>query len=453
MITIEANAHSSDVALWQRLLGKSCRLLIGYGSTEAPTAFQWLVPSDWTADAARVPVGYAQAGIEFALVNEAGTPAMAGELGELVLKSPYLALGNWQNGQLTAGDIQTSPDDAVARILNTGDLFKLREDGLAEFASRKDRAIKIRGIRADLAEVEDALRNCDYVVDTAVVWRGDEQNQALIAYVVSDMSDERLLVERLSATVAARLPTHMRPSQFRVVDAIPRLPTLKADVQALAKLDTASCAPDGNDNSARRESAKDEGASSRINCAVEKAWIQLLDRNSFAENLRWDQSGGNSLKALTLWFYIEEALGKHFPLDEFDSNTTPLELIAAIDRQFGEAFTSATPDGDSRPLVFLMPPASGDGGGLVRFRAAFHGKFRFALGHYLSWREMCRPGINSIRSSMTSSHRLLRHSARTHVSWPAIRSANSSRGKRRVASWYPGGAWHLSALSTRDGKI
>jgi hypothetical protein len=40
---------SSDIALWQRSLAKSCRLLIGYGSTEVPTVFQWFVPGDWTA--------------------------------------------------------------------------------------------------------------------------------------------------------------------------------------------------------------------------------------------------------------------------------------------------------------------------------------------------------------------------------------------------------------------
>jgi acyl-coenzyme A synthetase/AMP-(fatty) acid ligase/thioesterase domain-containing protein len=383
---------ASDIVLWQRFLDDSCRLLIGYGSTEVPTAFQWFVPNDWTIEGSRVPIGYAQPGISITLVNDDGNPAMAGETGELVLECPYLALGNWQNGRLMPGAFRTSLDDPAMRIVHTGDLVRLSEDGLAEFVGRKDRVIKVRGKHVDLVEIEEVLRSCDDITDTAIVWRADDQNPALVAYVVSDSSETRFLVERLHAVVAARLPGHMRPTQFQVVDAIPRLPNLKPDVQALASFEAVSLAALESKHAYSAELSKDSAAPSRIGLAVEKAWADVLDRHSFVANLPWDQAGGDSLKALRLWFLIEEALDKTLPLDELESSATPRELIAAIEKLFDTRSTIVVSGQDVRPLVFLMPPFGGDTPSVARFRAAFGGKLRFVVPHYLSWREMCRAG-------------------------------------------------------------
>jgi thioesterase domain-containing protein/non-ribosomal peptide synthetase component E (peptide arylation enzyme)/acyl carrier protein len=378
----------SDIILWQRLLAESCRLLIGYGSTEAPTAFQWFVPNDWKADGPRVPIGYALPSASIALVNDDGKPAMVGESATLVYKSPYLALGIWQNGRLQPGDFLTSPDDKSVRILHVDDLIRLREDGLAEFVGRKDQVIKIRGQRVDLVEVEEVLRSCDNIADAVVCLRGDDHHPALVAYVVSNASDTQSFAERLKLAVAARLPAYMRPAEIFFLDAIPRLPSLKPDVQALAKLDKVSPIIFGNEPARGMDLSKNGTESYRISDAVEKAWTEVLDRNSFAANLQWDQAGGDSLRALRLWFLIEEALDKRLPLDALDSNTTPRDLIAAIEKLFTTLSLPVVPASDVRPLVFLMPAFEGDSPALVRLRAAFEGKIRFAVAHYPSWREM-----------------------------------------------------------------
>ena len=96
-------ALASDVVLWQRLLAKSCRLLIGFGSTEVPTAFQWFVPKDWTTEAPRVPIGYPQPGISIELINDDGKPATAGEYGELVLEESLSCPGHMAERAIAAG--------------------------------------------------------------------------------------------------------------------------------------------------------------------------------------------------------------------------------------------------------------------------------------------------------------------------------------------------------------
>jgi non-ribosomal peptide synthetase component F len=113
-------------------------VLIGYGSTEAPTTFQWFVPRDWNPDSSRVPIGYPVPDVSTTLVNEDGEPAAVGELAELEVRSTYLALGLWQGGRLLSAPVQAPGDGASGRMMRTGDILRMREDGLAELIGRKD---------------------------------------------------------------------------------------------------------------------------------------------------------------------------------------------------------------------------------------------------------------------------------------------------------------------------
>ena len=302
-------------------------------------------------------------------------------------KSPYVALGIWQDGRILPGDFLVSPDDKSVRILHVDDLIRQREDGLAEFVGRKDQVIKIRGQRVDLVEVEEVLRSSENIVDAVVCLREDGLHPALVAYVVTNASDRRQLMERLKAKVAARLPAYMRPAEFLLVDAIPRLPSLKPDIQALAKLEIASRGIFAKESASGMDLSKNATEPDRIRNVVEKAWTEVLDRHSFAADLEWGNAGGNSLMALRLWFLIEQALGQSLPLDVLYSSATPRELIAAIEKVVSSAPVVSASD-DDKPLVFFMPGYEGDSPAFAGFRAAFEGKLRFAVARYPSWREM-----------------------------------------------------------------
>ena len=95
--------RAGDIVLWQRLLAESCRLLIGYGSTEAPTAYQWFVPKDWKADGPRVPIGYALPSASVALVNGDGKPATVGEVCDPSVQKSVCRVGHMAGWTNTAG--------------------------------------------------------------------------------------------------------------------------------------------------------------------------------------------------------------------------------------------------------------------------------------------------------------------------------------------------------------
>jgi len=380
-------ALSGDIALCRAMLPPSCHLLIGYGSTEAPTTFQWFVPRDWNPNSSRVPIGYPVPDVSTTLVNEDGEPAAAGELAELEVRSAYVALGLWQGGRLLSAS-QSLRDGATDRVMRTGDILRMRKDGLTELIGRNDRMIKIRGRRVDPGEIEDVLRSCDEVADSAVVRIGDDERPTLVAFVVVKNRDSESVTNKLWVAISTRLPQYMQPARLRFIDAIPRLPGHKPDLPALAKLENGLLSRDSGSRIA--DARRADGLPSRIEHAVMNAWSKVLDQRSFEANLPWDKAGGDSLNALRLWFLIEEALGISLPLDVLDLSATPEELVAAVKAHTETATELGVSDHQRPPVVFFMPPSEGDDFGLAQLRAAFEGKVRFFVARYPSWRELAR---------------------------------------------------------------
>jgi amino acid adenylation domain-containing protein len=388
----------SDLALFRETVPRGCHFFASFSSTETPAVFQWFVPQDWMPAGPRVPIGHARPGIDFMVAGEDGQTVRAGETGELVVRSRYLALGQWQDGKLTTGPFMRDPDDPSLRILHTGDMVKLREDGLWELIGRKDRQVKIRGLRIDVGEVEAALRSCRGVMDAAVIARrsgSGEEVSALAAFVVpADPQDSATLMAQLKQALNVRVPQYMRPAAIRLVDAIPQLPGFKPDIRALEQLDREQLQREnvialvaGKDKAGAVSRAPHASADHHVAEAVKYAWSGVLGAKSYDADLPWDESNGDSLKAIELWFYIEDKLGFKLPLDALGEHTTPSRLVQAIEAHIAHAESGRSVANPAAPLVFLLPGIQSDDPALVRFRAAFGDSVRFKILDYPGWRQ------------------------------------------------------------------
>jgi amino acid adenylation domain-containing protein len=380
---------TSDLTLCRAVLPQHCEILLGFGSTETPTVCQWFVPPSWPDDALRVPLGRALPGIEFIIADERGGTVPRGEVGELIVRSRYLALGAWQEGRLQPGPFHRDPRDPSLRSIRTGDLVRLRADGLWELIGRADRQIKIRGLRIDLGDIEAALRSCSGVEDAAVIARraGGEVT-GLAGFVVPRGAAE--IENELRRSLAARLPKHMHPSEIRFIEAIPQLPGFKPDIPALERYDQRVREASAATPREPLGPASRPQGTALVRDAVARAWSAVLDAESFAVDRPWNEAGGDSLKAMQLWFHLEEVLGRRLPLDALDDQATPSELIAAIERDI-EHRSSGRVDRDAlnaSRTVFLIPGVGGDEPLLVRFRAAFRDQLRFKVVDLPGWREM-----------------------------------------------------------------
>ena len=159
----------SDIDLLRGWLGPEPAIQLTYAATEAPM-MQWFVDVSCRTDDARIPIGYPLPGNRLALIDEYGRNTPPGEVGELIVGSPYVTLGLWVDGRCAADSIESNGAPSC-RLFRTGDLVRQRPDGLLERIGRKDRQVKIRGARVDLEGVEAALRQHPLVRDVGVLAR------------------------------------------------------------------------------------------------------------------------------------------------------------------------------------------------------------------------------------------------------------------------------------------
>ena len=379
----------SDLALCRAVLPATCHVLVGFGSTEAPTVFQWFARPGM-GDGLRLPSGFPAPGIAFALVRQDGSPAPNGQIGELVVRSGHLALGLWQDGRLLPGPFESDPTDPGVRILSTGDLFRIRPDGMAEPCGRNDRQVKICGLRVDPGEVEAALRRCHGVADaTVIVRQQNSTDSALVGFVVPQPGAPQLGSKDLRQAVSGWLPEPKCPAIIHVIEEIPRLPSFKPDLAALQASDLAWL------NS--QETAETSEVSPvllpdapRVQDAVKRAWAAVCGPRSLTRDLAWEDAGGDSLKMLQMLLQIEDSLGRQLPADVLAPGMTAGALSAAIERLIGGSPEGAEQSGaeDGRITVFLLPGIVHDEPGLARFRHALRDQIRFVLIGYPNWREM-----------------------------------------------------------------
>jgi acyl-coenzyme A synthetase/AMP-(fatty) acid ligase len=221
----------TDIALLRKVVSNACLVQVGYSSTES-TGSQWFVPRSLPEHGASVPAGWLLPGIAFAIVNDEGRPVEPGESGELLIKSPYVLLGHWEDGAVVPA--QSDPDNPGVRIFATGDLVQLDDLGLLRIVGRKGRQLKINGRRVEPAELEHVLRCAPAVEDAVAIATAANE---LVAFVVPRHSAGTDLAAELGQVVKEKLPRPLRPLRLHTIAEVPRLPGGKADVAKLREMD------------------------------------------------------------------------------------------------------------------------------------------------------------------------------------------------------------------------
>jgi amino acid adenylation domain-containing protein len=294
----------SDIDLLRNWLAPQAKIQLIYAATEAPM-LQWFVDNSCRRGDARIPIGYPLGGNRLALVDEHGHTTPRGEVGELIVASPYVSLGRWTEGRFAAESVDIACARACRRF-RTGDLARQRPDGLLERVGRKDRQVKIRGIRVELDGVEAALREHRCVGDVAALARKSsvDGTATLVAYISAHDKAPAGLIEELRELMRS-VPAPMRPARFYLVHRIPRLSSSKLDTRALLTLDNAN---------AQSERGKGEAlfaptAGDRISRTVARVWQDVLGAPVGSPEDDFFDAGGDSLRALTFMIELERAFG------------------------------------------------------------------------------------------------------------------------------------------------
>jgi acyl-coenzyme A synthetase/AMP-(fatty) acid ligase len=145
--------------------------------------------------------------------------------------------GYWGKPELTQKSFfrRERFSNAEEIFYRTGDLVWRNKEGQLMFAGRKDRQIKIRGYRVELNEIESVLISHSYIIETAVYYLKNEEEDSSIEAIVVLSELSRETEENIKKFLAAKLPAYAVPQRIYFSDTIPRTPAGKIDYKKLKK--------------------------------------------------------------------------------------------------------------------------------------------------------------------------------------------------------------------------
>jgi len=199
----------------------TAKFYVMYGQTEATARISCLDPE--RLDEKLGSAGQPLDNVTVRIVDADTKDVPAGQVGEIVVKGPSVALGYLNEPEASRRVFKDG-------MLHTGDLARLDEDGYIWIEGRKDRFIKMRGIRVSFAEVEAIVAAVPGVYEcAAAAVDHPEAGEALTLYVVPD-KDAHNVVDQ----VRCNLPVAWVCDSIRLVSGIPKTSSGKVSLSVLS---------------------------------------------------------------------------------------------------------------------------------------------------------------------------------------------------------------------------
>lgn len=358
-----------------------------YGPTECTV---WATVHACRPGESPVPIGAPIAGTVVRVVDDRGLPLAAGCIGELEISGANVSDGYVNDPE---ADHRRFVETDLGRSYRTGDRCRV-DGGVVWFDGRVDDQLSLGGLRIEPAEIEQVLVTVPGVLaavvsvadprelEVALASLDDHTVRELLAAASADadpvpalrraltaVGERVVLVAHLETAGAqvdtarldealSALPAKLRPSRFRVTDALPRNVHGKIDRGALVGVlpddrDVLDTRPDPvvRLDGGEPNGATDEASASMLALVTEAVETALQRRVDPDEH--FFRSGGDSLAALVTVTRLEAALGRPVMVTLLIEHPTPRSLAAALDRErAADASAAASVDDPLRhPLV------------------------------------------------------------------------------------------------------
>lgn len=287
-----------------------------YGLTEAaPITYTPLPPGRSKPGS----VGLA-AGVDLAIVDEAGQPLPAGATGEVVVRGASVMSGY-------DGDAAANTDAFVNGWFRTGDLGQLDADGFLFLTGRIKEIIKRGGQQVAPREVDEVLLEHPGVAEATTFAVPHSSLGEDVAAVVVLRPQASVSEAELRAFVAARLADFKVPRQLLFVPALPKNAAGKVQrIGMAARLGLVVGEPSPPLTGPALPGSEVERALGQLWCQILRVDHARLDEDFFA-------AGGDSLRASALVAGVCESLDVDIPLAQFLRAPTLAGLVAAVTEQ------------------------------------------------------------------------------------------------------------------------
>jgi cyclohexanecarboxylate-CoA ligase len=205
-----------------------CTVTRAYGSTEYPSATG--CNQDDPPDKRACTDGRAMGAVQVRVVDDSGSDAPAGAVGEVLVRGPELFVGYFD---------ANLNDDAFTSNgwFRTGDLGRLDADGYLEITGRRKDIIIRGGENISVKEIEDHLFGHPKIGDVAIVAAPDPVLGERVCAVIVPASGDSITLDEITQWLrAARFAKQKLPERLIVLDELPRTASGKVQKFKLREL-------------------------------------------------------------------------------------------------------------------------------------------------------------------------------------------------------------------------
>jgi amino acid adenylation domain-containing protein len=298
---------------------------------------------DDNVPAGALPVGRFSRDTDVVLLGEDDQPVARGEVGEIVVRSRYLASGYWRDSELTAKRFSTDVDGNGTRAVRTGDRGRINADGLLEYCGRKDDRLRIRGNRIEPLDVELALEKLPGIDRAAVAAIARDNHEPILVAFVVKTSSASWTAPRLRRALRASLPIHMVPSRILFLERLPSNKSNKIDREALRQYPLPG-----------RDGTKGDAPRAGTEMLLADIWAGALELPDIGRADDFFSLGGDSLIGAIIAAQVYSELGIELTLAAIADHPTVSTLAGFIDAN-RHAAAGKTPPVIRVPRAASMP--------------------------------------------------------------------------------------------------
>ena len=222
-----AEAFPPSLLVKVRAVNPNAYIMNGYGPTEATIS----CTMDVVTDERRITIGRPNGNVKAYIVDEKLHILPPRMCGELVICGDGVGIGYIGRDDLTR---EKFIELNGMRAYRTGDLAEISHDGLILFHGRTDNQVKLRGLRVELGEIENAINSYPGVLTSIVLVKGEETHQFLAAWYTAS---SEINPSDIQAEISKTLTHYMVPGALMQIPAMPLTANGKIDKTKLPEPD------------------------------------------------------------------------------------------------------------------------------------------------------------------------------------------------------------------------
>ncbi len=290
------------------------RIYNQYGPSEATVA----VSHKLLNGASSITAGSPLQNCRLYVLDEWRKPLPVGVYGELYIGGACVGKGYRNDPALTEERFIPSPFESDERLYRTGDIACWTEDGEIVLAGRRDRQIKLRGLRVEPQEISSCIASHPKVSDAAARVLTVAGQTVIAVYYTSDI---QLSEVELLTFAASYLPHYMLPSFVIRVPVIPLTQNGKVDESRLPLPEVGDELQEDTEDSLVR--------------MIMEIFSNTLERR-IGPDSDYFLSGGSSLSAMQTLSELEDTAGCLLKVSDLYACRTPRLLARYIHQERGE---------------------------------------------------------------------------------------------------------------------